>query len=126
MQTRELHLQLIPMKQQVLLSTPLSRSYNSLGLVVLATFHQVVYKGTLITITRTTNMYCESIRASCFSKGFICISSFSLCNNSEVGHVIIPILHIKKLEHQAIEMLGQTAVAWGFQFSPQRLQSLYS
>lgn len=62
-------------------------------------------------------MYCESVRVGCFSKRFICISSFSLCNNYEVGHVIIPILHIKKLGHRAIEMLSLTALAWGFQLS---------
>lgn len=79
-----------------------------------------------IIMMKTANMYCESICAGCFSKKFICISSFSLCNNYEVGHIIIPVLHIKKLGHKAIKTLGQTAVAWGFQLSPQRLQSLNS
>lgn len=76
-----------------------------------------------ITMMKTTNVCCESVGARCFSKKFICISSFSLCNNYEVGHVIIPILNIKKIGHRAIKMLCQT---WGFQLSPQRLQHLNS
>lgn len=39
-----------------------------------------------------------------FSKRFICINSFSLCNNYEVSHVVI-------------KMLGQTVVTWWFQHS---------
>lgn len=73
--------------------------------MVLPTFLQVIYKGTIhIMMMRTANMYYESINARSFSKRFICINSFSLYNNYEVSHVVI-------------KMIGQTVVTWGFQLS---------
>lgn len=98
-QTREPHLQLISMKQATLFRPTTIQELHGTH----STAHISSSGSIHIVMMRAANMYCESICAS-FSKRFICMNSFSLCNNYEVNHVVI-------------KMLGQTVITWGFQLS---------